>query len=143
MVFFSKQKTAYELRISDWSSDVCSSDLADVVLVSIGRRPNTEGLGLDAIGLERNARGQIETDHDFATKVAGVWAIGDVIPGPMLAHKAEDEGLAVAENIAGLTGIVTHDVIPGVVYPKPEHAAVGLTAEPPKDSGRGTGGQVP
>src|SRR3546814_5213357 len=62
---------------------------ADVVLVSIGRRPNTEGLGLDKIGLELNARGQIETDHDFATKVPGVWAIGDVIPGPMLAHKAD------------------------------------------------------
>ncbi len=102
---------------------------ADCVLVSIGRKPNTEGLGLDAIGLETNQRGQIETDHDFRTKVDGVWAIGDVIPGPMLAHKAEDEGIAVAENIAGETGIVNHDVIPSVVYTWPEIAGVGLTTE--------------
>ncbi|NNC58358.1 MAG: FAD-dependent oxidoreductase, partial [Erythrobacter sp.] len=102
---------------------------ADCVLVSIGRKPNTEGLGLDAIGLEVNKRGQIETDHDFRTKVGGVWAIGDVIPGPMLAHKAEDEGIAVAENIAGQTGIVNHDVIPSVVYTMPEIAGVGLTTE--------------
>jgi dihydrolipoamide dehydrogenase len=108
---------------------------ADCVLVSIGRRPNTEGLGLDAIGLATNNRGQIETDHDFRTKVAGVWAIGDVIPGPMLAHKAEDEGIAVAENIAGLTGIVNHDVIPSVVYTMPEIAGVGLTEEDAKAKG--------
>ena len=99
------------------------------MLVSIGRRPNTEGLGLDKIGLELNKRGQIETDHDFRTKVDGVWAIGDVIPGPMLAHKAEDEGIAVAENIAGQTGIVNHAVIPSVVYTMPEIAGVGLTEE--------------
>jgi dihydrolipoamide dehydrogenase len=105
---------------------------ADCVLVSIGRRPNTDGLGLDKIGLEVNNRGQIETDHDFRTKVESVWAIGDVIPGPMLAHKAEDEGIAVAENIAGLTGIVNHDVIPSVVYTWPEIAGVGLTEEDAK-----------
>ncbi len=70
---------------------------ADCVLVSIGRRPNTEGLGLDAIGLETNQRGQIEIDHEFRTKVDGVWAIGDVVPGPMLAHKAEDEGIACGD----------------------------------------------
>ncbi len=108
---------------------------ADCVLVAIGRRPNVDGLGLAAIGLELNARGQIETDHDFRTKVDGVWAIGDVIPGPMLAHKAEDEGIAVAENIAGLTGIVNHDVIPGVVYTAPEFAGVGLTEEAAKERG--------
>jgi dihydrolipoamide dehydrogenase len=108
---------------------------ADCVLVSIGRRPNTEGLGLGNIGLELNKRGQIETDHDFRTKVDGVWAIGDVIPGPMLAHKAEDEGIAVAENIAGLTGIVNHDVIPGVVYTMPEISGVGLTEEAAKEAG--------
>jgi len=105
---------------------------ADCVLVSIGRRPNTDGLGLDKIGLALNKRGQIETDHDFRTAVDGVWAIGDVIPGPMLAHKAEDEGIAVAENIAGLTGIVNHDIIPGVVYTLPEIAGVGLTEEDAK-----------
>jgi dihydrolipoamide dehydrogenase len=116
---------------------------ADVVLLSIGRRPNTEGLGLDKIGLELNQRGQIETDHDFATKVPGVWAIGDVIPGPMLAHKAEDEGIAVAENIAGLTGIVNHDVIPSVVYTKPEIAGVGLTEEVAKERGAIKVGKFP
>jgi len=108
---------------------------ADVVLVAIGRRPHTDGLGLEAIGLATNARGQIETDHDFRTSVEGVWAIGDVIPGPMLAHKAEDEGIAVAENIAGLTGIVNHAVIPGVVYTTPEIAGVGLTEEAAKALG--------
>jgi len=102
---------------------------ADCVLVSIGRKPNTDGLGLENIGLETNQRGQIETDHSFRTSVEGVWAIGDVIPGPMLAHKAEDEGIAVAENIADETGIVNHDVIPSVVYTWPEIAGVGLTTE--------------
>jgi dihydrolipoamide dehydrogenase len=113
------------------------------VLVAIGRRPNVEGLNLDAIGLELNARGQIETDHDFATKVDGVWAIGDVIPGPMLAHKAEDEGLAVAENIAGQIGIVNHAVIPGVVYTMPEFAGVGLTEEAARERGEIKVGKFP
>ncbi|RVU07537.1 dihydrolipoyl dehydrogenase [Novosphingobium umbonatum] len=108
---------------------------ASHVLVAIGRRPNVDGLGLENIGLSPNARGQIETDHDFRTAVDGVWAIGDVIPGPMLAHKAEDEGIAVAENIAGLTGIVNHDIIPGVVYTTPEFAGVGLTEEAAKERG--------
>ncbi|MXP27405.1 dihydrolipoyl dehydrogenase [Porphyrobacter algicida] len=116
---------------------------ADCVLVSIGRRPNTDKLGLDAIGLETNQRGQIETDHDFRTKVDGVWAIGDVIPGPMLAHKAEDEGIAVAENIAGQTGIVNHDVIPSVVYTWPEIAGVGLTEEQAKEKGEIKVGKFP
>jgi len=116
---------------------------ADCVLVAIGRRPNTEGLNLAAAGLETNARGQIETDHDFATRVDGVWAIGDVVPGPMLAHKAEDEGIAVAENIAGLTGIVNHDVIPGVVYTSPEFAGVGLTEEAAKERGAIKVGKFP
>jgi dihydrolipoamide dehydrogenase len=115
----------------------------DVVLVSIGRRPNTDGLGLDKAGLETNQRGQVETDQDFRTKVQGVWAIGDVIAGPMLAHKAEDEGLAVAENIAGLTGIVNHDVIPSVVYTMPEIAGVGLTEEQAKEHGEVKVGKFP
>ncbi|MHA6718985.1 dihydrolipoyl dehydrogenase [Sphingomonas sp. RS6] len=116
---------------------------ADCVLVSIGRRPNTDGLGLDKIGLATNQRGQIETDHSFRTKVDGVWAIGDVIPGPMLAHKAEDEGIAVAENIAGQTGIVNHDVIPSVVYTWPEIAGVGLTEEQAKERGEVKVGKFP
>ncbi len=106
---------------------------ADAVLVSIGRKANVDGLNLEAIGLELNKRGQIETDHSFKTKVDGVWAIGDCVPGLMLAHKAEDEGVAVAENIAGQTGIVNEDVIPSVVYTMPEIAGVGLTEEAAKD----------
>jgi dihydrolipoamide dehydrogenase len=102
---------------------------ADAVLVSIGRRPNTDGLALERAGLQVNNRGMIEVDHSFRTKVAGIWAIGDVTPGPMLAHKAEDEGIAVAENIAGQTGIVNHEVIPAVVYTHPEIASVGKIQE--------------
>ncbi|MCC2980917.1 dihydrolipoyl dehydrogenase [Sphingomonas sp. IC4-52] len=116
---------------------------ADCVLVSIGRKPNTDGLGLEKIGLTPNNRGQIETDHDFRTSVSGVWAIGDVIPGPMLAHKAEDEGIAVAENIAGQHGIVNHDVIPSVVYTWPEIAGVGLTEEAAKEKGEIKVGKFP
>ena len=116
---------------------------ADAVLVSIGRRPNTDGLALDKAGLQVNQRGQIETDHEFRTSVPGVWAIGDVIPGPMLAHKAEDEGIAVAENIAGLTGIVNHDVIPSVVYTMPEIAGVGLTEAQAKEHGDVKVGKFP
>lgn len=116
---------------------------ADCVLVSIGRKPNTDGLGLEKIGLTPNNRGQIETDHDFRTSISGVWAIGDVIPGPMLAHKAEDEGIAVAENIAGQHGIVNHDVIPSVVYTWPEIAGVGLTEEAAKEKGEIKVGKFP
>jgi dihydrolipoamide dehydrogenase len=108
---------------------------ADCVLVSIGRRPNTDGLALDKAGLTLNARGQIEVGHDFQTSVPGIYAIGDVTPGPMLAHKAEDEGIAAAEFCAGLTGIVNHDVIPGVVYTMPEIADVGLSEEDAKAKG--------
>ena len=116
---------------------------ADIVLVSIGRRPNTAGLALGKTGLQVNQRGQIETDHDFRTSVKGIWAIGDVIPGPMLAHKAEDEGIAVAENIAGLTGIVNHDVIPSVVYTMPEIAGVGLTEAQARENGEVKVGKFP
>ncbi|WP_267397486.1 MULTISPECIES: dihydrolipoyl dehydrogenase [unclassified Sphingomonas] len=115
---------------------------ADAVLVAIGRRPNTEGLNLEAAGLAVNQRGQIDIDHDFATSVPGIWAIGDVAPGLMLAHKAEDEGIAVAENIAGLTGIVNHDIIPSVVYTVPEIAGVGLSEEAAKARAEKNGGTI-
>lgn len=108
---------------------------ASHVLVAIGRRPNTDGLALDKAGLSVNNRGQIEIESDFRTAVDSIWAIGDVVPGPMLAHKAEDEGIAVAENIAGQTGIINHDVIPNVVYTAPEIAGVGLTEEQARDKG--------
>jgi len=116
---------------------------ADAVLVAIGRKPNTDGLNLEAAGVKLNGRGQVEIDHDFATNVDGVWAIGDVAPGLMLAHKAEDEGVAVAENIAGQTGIVNHDVIPSVVYTMPEIAGVGLTEEAAKEKGEVKVGKFP
>jgi dihydrolipoamide dehydrogenase len=116
---------------------------ADTVLVSIGRRPNTDGLDLDKAGLAVNQRGQIEVDHDFKTKVAGIYAIGDVTPGPMLAHKAEDEGIAVAEILAGQIGIVNHEVIPSVVYTMPEIAGVGLTEEEARAQGEVKIGKFP
>jgi len=117
--------------------------VGDVVLVSIGRRPNTEGLALDKAGLAVNARQQVEIDQRFATAVPGIWAIGDVAPGPMLAHKAEDEGIAVAENIAGQTGIVNHNIIPNVAYTHPELAGVGLTEEAAKELGEIKVGKFP
>ncbi len=123
-----KGKTA-TVTVEPAAGGTAETITADAVLVCIGRRANTEGLGLDKVGITPNKRGQIETDHRFATAIPGIWAIGDVIPGPMLAHKAEDEGIAAAENIAGLTGIVNHAVIPGVVYTHPEIANVGLTEE--------------
>ena len=109
---------------------------ADVVLVATGRRPYHDGLSLDALGVTLTDRGQIAIDSHFATSVPGVYAIGDAVPGPMLAHKAEDEGMAVAEIIAGKQGHVNYDVIPGVIYTTPEVAAVGLTEEGAKASGR-------
>ena len=116
---------------------------ADCVLVSIGRRPNTDALALDKAGITPNKRGQIEIGHDFQTNVPGIYAIGDVVPGPMLAHKAEDEGVAAADFIAGGTGIVNHDVIPGVVYTYPEIASVGLTEEDAKARGEVKVGKFP
>ena len=116
---------------------------ADCVLVAIGRKPNTDGLALDKAGITPNKRGQIEIGHDFQTNVPGIYAIGDVVPGPMLAHKAEDEGVAAADFIAGGTGIVNHDVIPGVVYTYPEIASVGLTEEEAKERGEVKVGKFP
>ncbi|MDX2318900.1 MAG: dihydrolipoyl dehydrogenase, partial [Hyphomicrobiaceae bacterium] len=91
----------------------------DVVLVAVGRVPNTEGLGLSDVGVETHARGRVVVDHKFQTNVPGIYAIGDVIAGPMLAHKAQDEGIAVAEDLAGQAGHVNYDVIPSVVYTAP------------------------
>ncbi len=107
----------------------------DVVLVSIGRVPYTEGLGLKEAGVKLDERGRIVTDQYFATNVPGIWAIGDVIAGPMLAHKAEDEGVAVAEILVGQAGHVNYDVIPNVVYTYPEIATVGKSEEELKAAG--------
>jgi len=108
---------------------------ADVVLVAIGRRPYVNGLGLDAVGVALDERGRIATNGHYATNVPGIWAIGDCIAGPMLAHKAEDEGVAVAEIIAGKAGHVNYEAIPGVVYTWPEVASVGCTEEQLKAEG--------
>ncbi|HEY5239354.1 MAG TPA: dihydrolipoyl dehydrogenase [Rhizomicrobium sp.] len=107
----------------------------DVMLVSIGRRPYTDNLGLAKIGVALDSRGRVVTDAHFKTSVAGVWAIGDCREGPMLAHKAEDEAVAVAENIAGRAGHVNYDAIPAVVYTAPEVASVGKTEEELKAAG--------
>jgi dihydrolipoamide dehydrogenase len=108
---------------------------ADVVLVSIGRVPYTEGLGLKETGVKLDERGRVEVDAHFSTSVPGIWAIGDVIKGPMLAHKGEDEGVAVAEILAGQAGHVNYDAIPAVVYTMPEIASVGKTEEELKAAG--------
>ncbi len=108
---------------------------ADVVLLAIGRRPFTAGLGLEAAGVALDERRRVKTDAHFATNVPGIYAIGDAIAGPMLAHKAEDEGVALAERLAGQAGHVNYDVIPSVVYTHPEVAAVGRTEEELKAAG--------
>ena len=105
------------------------------MLVAIGRVPYTDGLGLDEAGVKKDNRGRVIVDAHFATNVKGIYAIGDVIAGPMLAHKAEDEGMAVAEILAGQAGHVNYDVIPNVVYTFPEIASVGKTEEELKEAG--------
>src|SRR5204863_3220251 len=108
---------------------------ADIVLVAIGRAPYTDGLGLETVGVKKDNRGRVVVDARFRTNVDGIYAIGDVISGPMLAHKAEDEGVAVAEILAGHAGHVNYDVIPNVVYTYPEIACVGKTEEELKAAG--------
>ena len=107
----------------------------DIVLMAVGRKPYTDGLGLDKVGVSMTDRGVIETDEFFETSVEGIYAIGDVIKGPMLAHKAEDEGVVLAEMLAGQSGHIDYNLIPGVVYTWPEVANVGKTEEQLKDEG--------
>ena len=127
-----KATVTYKLRKDDSEHTLD----ADTVLVATGRRPYTAGLGLDALGVEMSPRGQIKTNAHWQTNVPGIYAIGDAIDGPMLAHKAEDEGMAAAEVIAGKHGHVNYDVIPGVIYTAPEVASVGKTEEQLKEEGR-------
>ncbi|MEP2705587.1 MAG: dihydrolipoyl dehydrogenase [Roseibium sp.] len=108
---------------------------ADIVLVAIGRRPYSEGLGLETAGVALDERGRVQIDKHYKTNVDGIYAIGDVVAGPMLAHKAEDEGVALAEILSGQAGHVNYDVIPGVVYTQPEVASVGKTEEELKAAG--------
>jgi len=105
----------------------------DVVLISVGRKPNTDGLNLKNAGVSLDDRNRIKTNKEFQTNIKNIYAIGDVINGPMLAHKAEDEGIAVAENIVGQSGHVNYDTIPGVVYTSPEVASIGKTEEQLKE----------
>ena len=128
-----KAKVKYALRKSPDDEQVLDTD---VVLVATGRKPYSDGLGLDAAGVKLTERGQIATDAQWKTNVPGIYAIGDVIDGPMLAHKAEDEGMAVAEVIAGKHGHVNYGVIPGVVYTTPEVATVGTTEAALKAEGK-------
>lgn len=128
-------KKAVTLNIEPAKGGDAEEITADIVLLAIGRRPYTEGLGLAEIGIERDERGRIKTDAHYATSVAGVYAIGDVIAGPMLAHKAEEEGVALAEILAGQAGHVNYGAIPGVVYTWPEAASVGATEEALREAG--------
>ena len=127
-----KNTVTYQLRKDDSQHSID----AEVVLVATGRRPFSDGLGLRDLGVEFTQRGQIKTNAHWQTNVAGIYAIGDVIEGPMLAHKAEDEGMAAAEVIAGKHGHVNYGVIPGVIYTHPEVASVGATEEQLKAEGR-------
>jgi dihydrolipoamide dehydrogenase len=108
---------------------------AEKILVAVGRRPNTEGLGLENVGITCDEKGRILVDAEYRTASAGVYAIGDVIAGPMLAHKAEEEGVACIEKIAGQAGHVNYDLIPNVIYTEPEIASVGLTENAAKEKG--------
>ena len=125
-------KITYKLRKDDTEASL----EADVVLVATGRKPYVAGLGLEALGVEMLPRGQVKTDDHFSTNIKGLYAIGDAIIGPMLAHKAEDEGMALAEILAGKHGHVNYGVIPGVIYTTPEVSSVGATEEQLKEQGR-------
>jgi dihydrolipoamide dehydrogenase len=130
-----KSKSDVSLQIEPATGGASETLNADTVLLAVGRTPYTEGLGCDEAGIKRDAKGRIEVGDHFETSLASVYAIGDVIRGPMLAHKAEDEGVAVAEMLAGQAGHVNYDVIPGVVYTYPEVASVGKTEEDLKAAG--------
>jgi dihydrolipoamide dehydrogenase len=128
-------ETGVELTVEPARGGAAETLAADVVLVSIGRRPFTANLGLDEVGVAKDERGFVKIDAHWRTNVDGIYAIGDVVTGPMLAHKAEEEGVACAERIAGLAGHVNYGVIPGVVYTWPEVASIGVTEEALKKDG--------
>jgi dihydrolipoamide dehydrogenase len=130
-----KSKSGVSLQVEPAGGGAAETLEADITLVAVGRIPYTEGLGCDEAGIKRDAKGRVEVGARFETSLKGVYAIGDVIRGPMLAHKAEDEGVALAELLAGQAGHVNYDVIPGVVYTTPEVASVGKTEEELKAAG--------
>ena len=127
-----KNKTGAIISTSDKNGNKKDFE-CEVVLISVGRKPNTNGLNLEKIGIELDEKKRVKTNKNFKTNLDNIYAIGDVIAGPMLAHKAEDEGIAVAENIAGQSGHVNYDTIPGVVYTTPEVASIGKTEEQLKE----------
>ncbi|MCB9983432.1 MAG: dihydrolipoyl dehydrogenase [Rhodospirillales bacterium] len=124
-----------ELTIEPAAGGKAETMSADIVLMAVGRKPYCQGLGLDKLGVEMTERGQIKTDEFFETSIEGIYAIGDVITGPMLAHKAEDEGVILAEMLAGQSGHIDYNLIPGVIYTWPEVANVGKTEEQLKEAG--------
>ena len=128
-------RTGVDLKLEPAAGGKTQTMKADVVLVSVGRRPFTDGLGLDALGVTRDNYGRIGVDATFQTNVAGVYAIGDVIDGPMLAHKASEDGIVCVEMMAGQAGHIDYNLVPGVVYTWPEAAAVGQTEEQLKEAG--------
>lgn len=123
------------LKYQDIKSNAEQSIQCDRILVSTGRKPYSEGLGLEAIGVEKDHRGFVKINSHFETSVKGIYAIGDLVPGPMLAHKAEEEGVALAEMLAGQAGHINYNTVPSVIYTFPEVAAVGLTEEQAKEQG--------
>ncbi len=128
-------KTDVTLSLEPAAGGAAETVTADVVLVAVGRKPNTADLGLEALGVERDAKGFIVVNNAFATNVQGIYAIGDCVAGPMLAHKASEDGVACVETIAGRVGHVDYNTVPGVVYTWPEIAAVGRTEQSLKDEG--------
>ncbi|MEP4029944.1 dihydrolipoyl dehydrogenase [Roseibium polysiphoniae] len=130
-----KKGKGLEVTVEPAAGGDAETIAADIVLVAIGRKPYTEGLGLEDAGVALDERGRVQTNGHFATNVPGIYAIGDVIAGPMLAHKAEDEGVALAETLVGQKPHVNYDIIPGVVYTQPEVASVGKTEEELKAAG--------
>ena len=130
-----KHKKGVKVTLEPAKGGEASELEADIVLVAIGRRPYTEGLGLEEVGVALDERGRVATDGHFKTNIEGIYAIGDVIAGPMLAHKAEDDGVALAETLAGQAGHVDYNLVPGVVYTMPEIAVIGKSEEQLKEAG--------
>ena len=128
-------RSGVTLTVADVKTGEEQDISCDIALVSVGRKPNTDNLGLEALGVEMTDRGQIAVDADFETNIEGIFAVGDVIPGPMLAHKAEEDAVAAVEIMAGQAGHVDYDLVPGIVYTAPEIATLGATEEMLKEAG--------
>jgi dihydrolipoamide dehydrogenase len=128
-------RSGVTLTVADAKTGEEQDISCDIALVSVGRKPNTDNLGLEALGVEMTDRGQIAVDADFETNIEGIFAVGDVIPGPMLAHKAEEDAVAAVEIMAGQSGHVDYDLVPGIVYTAPEIATLGVTEEMLKEAG--------